>query len=35
MLTDTWKLLEEVISKNMLDTPILNNVILAHANALQ
>lgn len=35
MLTDTWKLLQEVISKNMLDTPILNNVMLVYANALE
>jgi len=35
ILTDTWKILEEVISKNMLDTSILNNVMLVHANALQ
>jgi pentatricopeptide repeat protein len=35
MLADTWKLLEEIISKNMLDTQILNNVMHVYANALQ
>lgn len=35
MLTDTWKILEEVINKNMLDTMIVNNVMLVYANALQ
>jgi hypothetical protein len=35
MLTDTWKILEEVINKNMLDTVIVNNVMLAYANSMQ
>lgn len=35
ILTDTWKILEEVINKNMLDTVILNNVMLTYANSLQ
>jgi len=35
MLTDTWKILEEVISKNMVDTVIINNVMLVYANSLQ
>lgn len=35
MLADTWKILEEVISKNMLDTVIVNNVMQVYANALQ
>lgn len=34
MLTDTWKLLEEIIQKNMLDTPLLNSVLLVYSNAL-
>ena len=35
MLSDTWKILEEVISKNMVDTVIINNVMLVYANSLQ
>jgi hypothetical protein len=35
ILTDTWKILEEVINKNMLDTILLNNVMLTYANSLQ
>lgn len=35
MLMDTWKILEEVIKKDMVDTIILNNVMLVYANALQ
>ena len=35
MLVDTWKLLEEVIQKGMVDTGILNNVMLVYGNALQ
>jgi hypothetical protein len=35
MLADTWKILEEVINKNMLDTVIVNNVMQVYANALQ
>jgi pentatricopeptide repeat protein len=27
MLMDTWKILEEIISKNMVDTVIINNVM--------
>jgi hypothetical protein len=35
MLADTWKILEEVIGKNMVDTVIINNVMLVYANSLQ
>jgi pentatricopeptide repeat protein len=35
MQADTWKILEEVISKNMIDTSIVNNVMLVYANSLQ
>jgi len=35
MIMDTWKILEEVIKKDMLDTVILNNVMLVYSNSLQ
>lgn len=35
ILTDTWKLLEEVISKGLLDDHILNNAMMVYANALE
>jgi pentatricopeptide repeat protein len=34
MITDTWKILEEVIAKGMLDTHIVNNVMLVYANSM-